>query len=207
MRRRWWFVGVVLLITVPLVFLLRDFARDVLALELFRVAWALGVVLDSLPQVPLWWLFLALAAFLAMRSLFGRFDLRRKKTEVQAEPLGEVHLLAGRIRRANEGDYFRWRLARELGHRSLYVLAYRRQTEVAGLRQQLDSGRLDVPPEVEAYIRAGQAPVYSLSAGLLTRFGQRLSPRRWAAAPEQSATRIVEFMEDQMEATHDSGAG
>ena len=207
MRKRWWLVGVVLLIAFPLMFLLRDFAREVLVLELLRVAWALGIVLDSLPQTPLWWLFIALVAFLSLRSLIGRIRLGRQKPETVEEHPGGVRLLASRIRRAGEGEYFRWNLARDLGRRALEVLAYKEQTSVAQLKKRLDKDSLDAPPEVESYIRSGQAPIYSLSAGFAGRFGRFLPSGLGMAAAEQDVERIVEFMEEQLEAVDDSRVG
>ena len=87
------------------------------------------------------------------------------------------------------------------------MLAYTEQTSVAQLKKRLEKDSLDAPPGVESYIRSGQAPIYSLSASLAGRFGRFLSSGPGLAAAEQDVERIVEFMEEQLEAVDDSRVG
>ena len=134
MRQRLLLVGLILLLAIPLVLLLQDFTREILLAEVLLFVWTLRVIIGSLPQLPIWLLFVILVLFIAVATLLGP-----RKPEPEAprtgEPcLGQVGFLATRLRRVAKGEYFRWDLARYVSGLVLDVLAYRRRTTVPRLR-------------------------------------------------------------------------
>ena len=205
-RRRWWLVLVVLLLAIPLGLLLRDFVRDVLLLELLRVVWGLRILFESLPQLLIWVLFLFLGLLIAVRSLLGRPVSGLLHQEEGDQHQGQISHLAQRIRRGADSKYHKWHLAHHLRTMFLEALAYEQRLTPEEVRQRLDSGALDAPPEVLAYLHAGLAPIYSRSSSLLWRLRYRLASRVHSTSIDPDLLRVVEFLEDQFEIGHPPGA-
>ena len=203
MRQRLLLIGLILLLAIPLVLLLRDFTRDVLLAEVLLFVWSLRVILGSLPQLPIWLLFVILVFFIAAVTLLGPRKPEPEAPQIGGPCPGQVGFLATRLRRVAKGEYFRWDLARYVSGLVLDVLAYRQRTTAARLRHRLRVGDLDVPPDIEAYLRAGQSPIYTLSANLASRVKRLFSPETWAPSIERDIEKAIHYMEDQLEAHHD----
>jgi hypothetical protein len=206
-RRHWWLVLAVLVLAIPLGLILRDFAQDVLLVELLRVAWGLRILLESLPQLPIWLLFLFLSLLIAVRSLLGHPQPGPPQLDEAGRKGGGISRLARRIRRGADSGYYKWHLARHLRTMVLEALSYEHQLtpEEVGLR--LDSGELDAPPEVLAYLHAGLTPDYSRSPSFLWKLGHRLASRLQITTIDPDLLRVVEFLEDRFEIGHPPGMG
>ena len=102
------------------------------------------------------------------------------------------------IRRADEGEYFKWSLAQHLGELAWQAMAYRNRTTARQLKHQLRAGNLDLPPVVMDYLRSAPGPRVNASAGFLPRLRRRLS-RDLAPAPDTDLEEVVRFLEGQLE--------
>jgi hypothetical protein len=202
-RQRLLLIGLTLLLAIPLVLLLRDFTRDVLLAEVMLFVWSLRVILGSLPQLPIWLLFVILVFFISAVTLLGPRKPEPEPPQIAGPCPGQVGFLATRLRRVAKGEYFRWDLARYVSGLVLDVLAYRQRTSAVRLRQRLRVGDLDVPPDIEAYLRVGQSPIYTLSANLASRVKRLFSPETWAPSIERDIEKAIHYMEDQLEAHDD----
>jgi hypothetical protein len=202
-RQRLLLIGLILLLAIPLVLLLRDFTRDVLLAEVLFFVWTLRIIIGSLPQLPIWLLFVILVFFIAAATLIGPRKPEPSTHQTWEPCQGQVGFLATRLRRVAKGEYFRWDLARYVSGLVLDVLAYRQRTTAARLRHRLRAGDLDVPPDIEAYLRTGQSPIYTLSANLASRVKRLFSPETWTPSIERDIEKAIHFMEDQLEAHHD----
>lgn len=196
-------VGLILLLAIPLVLLFRDFTREVLMVEILYIVWRLRILFESLPQIPLWTLFLIVVLFIAFRSLIKRQQPSPASREAKVERQGPVYALSRGIERSATGAYFKWRLARRLRTLVVEVSAYQHRISSEQTKQSLDEGTLEAPPEVQAYLQTGLTPIYTLSAGLLARLWQRLSPGAWDAAVDPDLEQVVQFLETQLEVQHD----
>jgi hypothetical protein len=110
-----------------------------------------------------------------------------------------VQTLARWIQRASQGEYFKWNLAHNVGEIALEVLAYREHATVEQVRQRLREGRLDLPPEVRAYLMAGQAPRFTRSNGLLRRFRHRWLRPAPSFSLDPALLELVQLLEEQLE--------
>jgi hypothetical protein len=192
-------VAVVLALTVPLALLFRDFVRDVFLVELLRMFWGARLLYESLPQLPLWILFLVLVGVIAVRSLMRRPGAVRKRVEPDVEPRGQVRVLARWIERASRGEYFRWSLAQHLGGLAWEIMAQREHTTSAQLKGRLSASDLDLPPVVEAYLQSDRLARHSALAGLLVTIRDRLGTGDRSPALDPDLVQVVEFLEDQMQ--------
>jgi hypothetical protein len=203
MRQRLLLVGIVLLLALPLVLLLRDFAREVLLVELMRIFWGARILFESLPQLPLWVLVLLAVLVIAASSLRGARLPMGGAVGRPVPPGGRVRTLARWIERASEGEYFRWKLARYLGDLTWQVMAHRERTTPQDLKQRLNAGGLDLPPAVETYLQAARVPSFGPGAGSLVRLWQRLRRGRSSFPPDPTLESVIQFLEDQLEVQHD----
>lgn len=199
MTRRLWLIGLVLLLAIPLVLLLREFTQDVLLIELLRVVWAARILLASLPQLPLWLFFVLIALLVAVRSLLRGGRPQPVAPEAEAEYQGRIFDLARRLRRIEEGDYFRWHFSRYLGTLTIDVLAHQQRITPEEIRQRLRTERLDAPPEIQAYLRQGLIPIHTLSVNPLSKLRRLLSPGVQAAPLDEDVETVIRFLEDQLE--------
>lgn len=204
MKKRWWILGFVVLLAIPLVWLLKDWVREVVLAEILTTAWIVGLRISTLPQAPIWILFVLIVIYLALRTLFPRTPLPPEPLPPLPPHVGELRSLAKRIERSAEGDYFRWDLARHVGGVMIDSLAYRRRTSRAEIRQQLRAGQLDVPPVIHRFLLVGMAPIYTLSSGLVTRFRHLFAAEAAVPTLDQDMEQIVQYLEDLLEVSHDS---
>ena len=158
MKRRWPLIGLVLLLSIPLFILLRGFSREVAAAELLRLHWAGRILLESLPQAPLWWFFLFVVLVVSASSLVKRRRVRRVELQGTRTYRGSVRALTRLIRLASEGRHSRWRLARRLGELAVDAKAFRDRTTPSEVIARLRSGEAEVPGCVRACLGGGSPP-------------------------------------------------
>jgi hypothetical protein len=197
-----WPLLLVLLLAIPLTLLLQDFVREELAVELLRLFWAVRLLYQSLPQLPIWIAFLAFALIAAAGSLLRRGAPSREVARPRPEPRGRVRVLIRWIRRASEGEYFHWRLAQHLGAITRQVLAYQEHVDLQELEARLGAGDLDLPPMVLDYIQARHETWVPTPLGLLSRLRQRLRLGAGPQPPDPALESVVAFLEEQMEVEH-----
>ncbi len=203
MRRLLLVVGIILLISIPLTFLLRGFTREVLLAFLIHLSWMVRLYIDSLPQSNLWAVFISFVLVIAALSLIKRKSVPRKTTEVEKPQWGKVHSLIRAIHPASQGMYFKWRLAQYLLDLSIETLAHRERTTPERIKQRLMSGTLEAPSEIEAYLLAGLTPVFTTPTNLITRIKQTLGLTPRISPLNLDPERVIQFLEDQLEIEYD----
>jgi hypothetical protein len=163
-----------------------------------------NLVLGFFPQPLLWSLFLAVVLLIAVKSLARRKEQAaqgRRKLEVIYP--GRVRALLRWIQNANEGIYFKQRLAQHLGKLTVEARAYRERFAPGSIKQRLD--RLDAPPEIRAYLQAGLVPFAQPSTGPLSflrrLFKRWLQPSTPVSPLDLDPERVVQFLEHQLEAS------
>lgn len=199
MTKRLWLLVLVVLLAVPLVFLLRDYVRDVLLVELLRILWVGQIIFESLPQPVVWGLFVVIVLLVAFRSLVVIQRFVPGEPDVPAEHAGQVRALAARIRHAKHGRYYSWHLARHLAKLIVEVLAYHQGLPTAQIRWRVRSGTLDAPEEIRAYLEIGRQIAPRSPVGCLPRLRHALAGEAGEAPTGPSLETVVQFLEDQLE--------
>jgi hypothetical protein len=197
------FAILLLLIAAPMAWLLRNFARDILAVEFLRVIWVVGLLIRSIPQLPIWAIFIISAFIIASGSLLKGDRPGWSPPEIPVEREGRVRTTWGWISRANEGMYSRWRLAQQLSDLTLETIAYRHQMDIPEIRRRFQAGQLGVPQTIRGYVRAGMGPMLwrtdSPFAHFLSRFFPRFRRENQLSPLSLNPELVVEFLEDQLE--------
>jgi hypothetical protein len=199
--RTLWLSVLVLLLTVLLTFLLRDVARDWIAIPLARALRIWNLVLSAIPQVIFWTLLLFIGFMVAARSLMARKRRPWGTDRMPAAYPGQLWTLLRWVQREPESAYFRQRLARRLVRLAADLQAYRQKRVPDRFNRRLDD--LDVPPEIRAYLEAGMTLSPSDGLGPLSRFARWLWPQRTASL-DFDLERVVQFLENQLEVHHGS---
>jgi hypothetical protein len=89
----------------------------------------------------------------------------------------------------------------------LEAIAHEQRLTPDEVGRRLDSGGLDAPPEVLAYLHAGLAPIYSRSSSVFWRLRDRLASGVKSTEIDPDLLRVVEFLEDQFEIGYLSETG
>jgi hypothetical protein len=128
--------------------------REVIVIPLLFLFWLVRLVYESIPQVALWVVFLAIAARVAWKSLAAPPAALRvpQAASINRTP---VAAWAWMLQRAANDRYARWLLAQRLGQLAQRLLASQDEHATRGLWQFLHDESWDIPPAVRAYLQAG----------------------------------------------------
>lgn len=189
MKNRFLPLLICLLLTVVFVFAIKDFMREVIIKPLFYAGWFMGLVLDSLPEMVLWAVFILLALFIASKSLIKGKESVAKEGRAVASKHGSVITWFRLLEWSENQDYSRWRLAAELRKLSAKMLLPDKEPSPYD-----PALRAALPPDIMAYFEARPSSFGS---------GFRLPFRREAkneTSPLNLAPEIVvQFLEKQLD--------
>lgn len=177
--------AVILLLAGALTLGAGEFVRDQLIRPLLFLFQLAGLYLRAIPQFGLWAVLLLLLVLFGLYSVHGlRLGLgggqaRPEEGQLPPAPAGPLAELVERIELAGRGEYFKWRLRRELRELFVELLAWRR-----GLS----------PEEALRLIREGEWP--GLAEPRLREFFQlQGSERRRSFFPRRPRHRDEDFEE------------
>ncbi|HVN52685.1 MAG TPA: hypothetical protein VMT46_00040 [Anaerolineaceae bacterium] len=194
-----------------LLFLFRDALRQVVLDPVLYLGWVAWLALNSVDQWILWVLLWLAALFIGLRGLFGggRQVLPGAGADRRFRVAGRVSFWARQISGSERSDFFS-----EDARTSIRRLAYRalapgEKPDRAGIEEAFRRGRLDLPPEILAYLLSPAprqavhpdpfwdwAPGWLL--GLRERYLTRFDlPRALPVDPQ--AVRTLEFLEKQLD--------
>ncbi len=200
-KRFWWVVPLGLPLSVLLVFGLRDFVRDVLALPLSYTLWLFELIFRSIPQVWCWAGLLVAALMIALRSLE-----RKRRPPVAAPPQvprvppGHIAIWEERITMLMEGKYSRHRFGYFIGKLILDVLSLEEDLGIRDVERRLEGGELELPPTVQQYLFARLKPGLGRTrSNLWMRLKQWLGLEKPLPAQVNAELEsVIKFLEDQI---------
>jgi hypothetical protein len=194
-RKRWLAIVVVLLLAVPLVLLLRGYARDVVLARLLFIGWWARILFESQPQVRIWTVFLVIALLIALRAVLWRQMLPRRLRPAGLQRPGRISILSRRIQQSVRGSYFDRTLSNAIRALSLEVLAHQHRIPVRELRSRLASAKVAPPPELEPYLDLDQSPLFTGRSGFLANLRSLLPSKERATTTQAELDRAVDFLE------------
>jgi hypothetical protein len=181
MRNRLLLIAVWLVLGGLMAFFMRGFVREAIVDPIVYFVWVTRLYVESVHQAIPWVAFLVIGFAIALRGVLGSNPFTLRGRDVAREQPGRLQILARWIRMAGQGRYFKWRLAHHLGTLSLDALSQSGRLSRAEVRYQLESGRLDVPPEITAFLLAG--------------LGKESQDRHTGSALDLDVNRVVAFLE------------
>jgi len=176
-----------------------EFVREHLIRPLLFLGQVIALYLRAIPQLGIW--FFLLLLLLLVSSYFLR-DLRPSPLKLREEerkeeappPPGPITDLAKRIELGREGEYFKWRVQRELRDLLIDLLAWRRGISREAALELVRSGEWTEDPRVAEFFRRGFARRYTL----FVRLGEFLSSllRRRDEGFERELAAVVDCLEE-----------
>ncbi len=190
MKNRLLPLGLILLLAALLAPVFRNFVREVIVIPLLYVFWIGRFIFEAIPQVWLWSACFAVFLMILGIGLLGKQKVKPKTLLPVEANEGRVLGWAKLIRRAEQDDYFKWRLAQHLQKVTLNAIAHHQGQSLKQTRQQLRQGKLDMPPELQAYFQAS-----------LQSLGHLPPPKRFfntkTTTPlDLDPMQVVQFLED-----------
>jgi hypothetical protein len=192
-RRRLVPLAVILIVAGLLTLVLQDYARQLIRPLLF-VAWIGRLLVETIPQVFIWGIFVGIALLVAARSLFKRSVTGPPVRRSQPPAEGRIERWATLIEQSGQETYYRWQLAQPLQALIIDMLAHQQRSTPRQIKQQLAADSIDLPPEIQAYLQASMTSFSRLLTDL-SRFRPRPTPSPLDLAPEK----IAQFLEDQLD--------
>jgi hypothetical protein len=209
-----------ILLAAALTLALTDLVRNVLAEPITHILYFFGLLVKSTPQVIFWGLLLLFLLVVAGKSVQ---ESRRSELPEFAAPLRSlkherIAFWGNHINMALRGDHYSsTRLAELLAGMVIELCAQEERVSAIEVRQQLERGELDLPPEIENYLKA------RFTQGTIARpsFWQRIEDklaRFWNSFPgknnldpgalpdhltRQELERIIHYLEGRLEVEHD----
>ena len=160
MRNRLITIGVIIIVSAVLAFVLGDFIHHNIILPIANILnkfiWVVQLFIESIDQVIFWISFLIIALLIASGSLFNPAKVSHPPGKSALIHKSRFAIWQERIKNLHRGDYFKWRLAKNLGGLALEAIAFRQGITVDQALIHLKEKQLDVPDEICAYIIAGQ---------------------------------------------------
>jgi len=192
-----------LILVVILGLLLQGVTRASFVMPLLYMAWLADLFFRSVPGWLWWAWFLVIAIIFAARSLRARAgaDLTERGDRRLTE--GAIHTWVARIQSSRHGDYFRWRLARDLAELALQFLAYRDRGDLGPRDRSQYVALLGAPPEIQAYFHMGLTAPPWQPQDVRARLARLRRPTRQDSPLEIEPAVIAQFLEGQLEKEHD----
>ena len=155
MRQRPWLILPILVAAGILAYFLQGVIRFILIVPLADLWWALEVFYRSIPQTACWLMLVVLAVMIAVGSLSGLFNGERARRSKKRHDRGPVEDLAWFIGQRKRSRYFRWHVARRLGHLAADILA--RSDQPVGLSATNILGGKEWQPsdDIQKFLESG----------------------------------------------------
>ncbi len=189
----------VLLLAAALTLLAGEFVREQLIRPLLFFFQMIGVYLGTIPQLLIWFFLLLLVVLASARLLRGlqrtspKPSKERRRNRGSKPRRGPIIQMAQRIEQAPEGEYFKWRVRRELQDFLIELLAWRRGISTEGARTLVRSGAWTADPAVREFFRCGFQQRYTLFVRLGDFFSSLIGRREEGFKRELSS--VLDYLE------------
>jgi len=184
----------ILAISAFFAFLVKDFVREVIVLPLLQAVWYLTLILRSFPDLFFWTIFVLVAIFIAVKSLFRDQDDEPGVRRDRINSGGAVSLWSRLIDHAQDGGYSQWQLSQSLCKLTWDMLRDSESRSMRHIENNLRDEVLDLPPEIQAYFEAGLLPYQPMSG-----FKHRLKLKRAPSPLDLDPARVVEYLEEKFD--------
>jgi hypothetical protein len=139
-------------------FLFREQIRLILVVPVAYFLWYANLILDSAPQWLIWYVVLAFGGYYAIKLLAKSTppDFDVPKVAVKGRGSSRYQFWLWYINSFHNSHYSQELLARTLFHLITDIIIYQEHLEYAEVIALIDTGELNVPPEILEFLRARQ---------------------------------------------------
>jgi hypothetical protein len=192
-----------LILVVFLGLALQGVARTSLIMPMLYLAWLADLVFRSVPGWLWWAWFIVIALVITTRSLRTRPGGEPAPRQNHRPTDGAIRIWMARLQMNAQGDYFRWRLARELAELALQFLAYRDREDLTRRDRSQYIELLNAPSDIQAYLRTGLVAPPWQPQDIRARLTRWWRPAHHDSPLQLDPAVIAQFLEGQLEKEHD----
>ncbi len=145
----------ILIIAGILAFPLRETIYQMVVVPVAFLAWRLNLLYRSFSQGLWWWVIVFIVLVMLLFSLMPRPKLRQGNQVKPKVPLGQVETLAGSLRKAEGGIYFKWLIANRLGKLAYQILLHRETGRPRSVFAPLLGIDWEPAKELQRYLETG----------------------------------------------------
>jgi hypothetical protein len=204
---KWFYLAGLVLLGLMLVLLLgvtlQSVTRASIVMPILYLVWLADLIFRSIPGWLLWAWFLIVALIIAAGSLRVRSKAEAPGRGRRPPAEGPTQVWITRVQAANQGEYFRWRVARELAELGLHFAAYRNQGSLSPRDRSQTIETLNAPPAIQAYLQMGLVAPLWQPARVWTKLTRLWRPQDRESAVEIEPEAVAGFLEKQLEREND----
>ena len=141
-----------------LAFTYRDVLRSMLLVPIAYLIFVFRLIAGGIGQHTLWVSFVVLSTIIAIISLVMRPETQTKESAIKLEYPTRLQTWLNTVKRKEHSQYFKWNLAQDLSNLLTEAIAYNQGITRDQVNQQLQSGNIDLPPDILDYLRISQTP-------------------------------------------------
>jgi hypothetical protein len=192
-KRRGLFLGISVLLAGLLAYFTQDYIRQIVLIPSEYVLWAFKIIFETIPQVVLWAILLIILLAIILKSIsFNFFNTPKHQHPDFYRLPGRVETWSNRIIEGSSSTHAKWTLAHHLAELATEIISEKEHLSPKMVRESIMNGKLDVPPEIQAFFVAGMKPESpQLSTGFLAFRRQRAN----AYALDLDPKIIIDFLE------------
>ena len=151
--------GIILIIALILVvFLYRNRLHALILVPIAYVIFIFRLITTNVHQAVLWISFVVVTSIIALISLGLRWEPEDQEKDPQQKFFTRLHTWAKTVQRKKRSEYFKWNLAQDLSNLFIEAVAYRQGISRAQVLEKLKADKLDLPPDIQAYLQISQQP-------------------------------------------------
>ncbi|MEM7342960.1 MAG: hypothetical protein AAF485_01845 [Chloroflexota bacterium] len=132
----------------------QTFMRDQIVAPLLYGYWIGRIVFESIPQDIVWGVFAVIILLLTLFSLIRQPKPTKPQTVFITAKQPQIEQWAKLIRQADGEHYYKWQLAQQFQKLTLEAIAQQERRPVKQIRQQLNNQEIDLPSDIQAYLKA-----------------------------------------------------
>lgn len=156
--RSWLPILIPILITILIILTYRDALRALFVVPVAFVIYIFRSITSNIHQEILWITFVAITSIIALLNL----SLRRERPSQEVMDVNKypsrLDFWIRSVQRNQRSRYFKWNLAQDLSYLFTEVLAFRQGISRRQVLRRLEAGRLDLPPDIRAYLIESHKP-------------------------------------------------
>jgi hypothetical protein len=231
LRRVITLLALLLVVSVAIFIWLQDVVREVIVLPVSYLLFVAGIVIDTTPQLFFWLSLMLIAFWIAYRSLTTR-RRRTLPPQVPpvVDDAFSRNALGGRVTfwdsrvtqmRRHSSIYYQGAFHHSLARLLIELLAHRYRLTPLQAEERLRSGELEVPAEIREYVLNSLSRLEPARGNIFAQIWKTIqaTARRWfggrpgespvggngrpATPAEAQIARIIQYMEQELEISHD----
>ena len=189
-----WVIGGLLGLALVLTLLAGEWVRDQIIKPLHEQWLYVQIYFSSLPNLPIWVIFLIMATLVLSMALLDLFKQKmifeRLEIAYSRQPLRE---LAEKVELASRGNLFRWSLNRELSEVAITLIVLRERVDAFEARRRFNSGAWTGNDEIKNLLTLEIKPSFR---SWLSQFFSRRTVRTSRSERRNQLKKIVAYLEE-----------